>query len=110
MTAHDWMSWAACRNEDPTLWDGMASASKYAGHKYLPLALTICREQCPVREECLEDALADDTDDCSTVIRGGLLPRERKVLAKGRAGVNGYEPTVVSVTATDYDFTGRGAA
>jgi Transcription factor WhiB len=59
--ADGWWNEAACRGRDPQWWSGdrlMATA-----------AVAICLT-CPVREPCLEEALA--TGDYG-VIRGGIL-------------------------------------
>ena len=46
-------------------------------------ALKICA-RCPVRQECLDDALA--TGETTRGIRGGLTPEQRRALAKRKTG------------------------
>lgn len=62
-----WMAWASCAFVDPDLW--------YPHDKGDPgvVAKRICYS-CPVREECLEYALANDE---SHGIWGGLSRQER---------------------------------
>jgi Transcription factor WhiB len=45
-------------------------------------AKRICRNDCPVRERCLTEALRTDDNDFG--IRGGLTPAERRQLPRGR--------------------------
>lgn len=66
----DWRQQAACAETDPELWfpDGWHES---------PDAIAICNT-CPVRQECLDDALR--MDDNAFGIRGGLYPSERRKL------------------------------
>lgn len=66
--AVDWRDQAACAGQDPALW---------FGHDTGP-AVDTCRG-CPVRAECLHDALAHETDGSPRYgIRGGLTASQRK--------------------------------
>jgi WhiB family redox-sensing transcriptional regulator len=79
MSAHDWEASAACATADPESWfprrggDGGAAAKR------------ICNERCAVRQQCLDDAMADEGRAGAKSrfgIRGGLGPRQRARLAK----------------------------
>lgn len=74
----DWLANAACRTEDPdTMFPG-DNATRIADAK------RVCAK-CPVWRDCLSDALR--TGDNEWGVRGGLLPRERRDLAKKPATV-----------------------
>ena len=89
MTPPDWTE-AACRGYEPELWFA-DYGSGAAAH-----ALTICRRQCPIRQQCLRWALHLETTDPRTTshhgIWGGYRPDQRRQLINktpaGRATVN----------------------
>lgn len=68
----DWVASAACAQTDPKVFfpDKGGSAAQ---------AKRIC-QRCPVREQCLWDAL--DSNDVDFGIRAGYSPRQRKLLVK----------------------------
>jgi WhiB family redox-sensing transcriptional regulator len=76
MTA-DWRPLAACRSHDPNLWFPERGQSDHVRQ-----AKAICAS-CPVREQCLEQAIADGE---TVGIWGGLSGREMKAERKRRAG------------------------
>ena len=70
-----WESDAICRQVDPELW--------FPGEGDNPRdAKRICA-RCPVRDACLEYALAHDE---RFGVWGGLSGRERRALSRGRTG------------------------
>ena len=75
-SAYDWMQHAKCVVEriDPRIFDG------FQQHAYGPTdysqAKAICAS-CPVRRECLANAVENDEIAC---VRGGLEPDEYKLL------------------------------
>lgn len=69
-----WRHSAACRGMDPALF----YPDKGVGHR---IAKRTCAA-CPVRRECLQDAL--ETDETRHGLRGGLTPRQRQALARSR--------------------------
>lgn len=71
----EWLKYAACRSEA----DAMHPENNEVEIAY---AKRICAS-CPVRRECLEDALR--TGDNDHGIRGGLRPNERRDIVKKRA-------------------------
>jgi len=75
----DWRKHAACRGEDPDRWFPLS----YVGPSVSDVlaAKTVCREQCPVRAECLRMAMLAG---CQDGIFGGLDPEERKALKRKR--------------------------
>ena len=74
----DWTSSAACRGRPTAIWFP-------TGHGFAEdVALAMCRG-CPVRADCLADALEHETSaDYRFGIRGGLSPAERERLEVGR--------------------------
>jgi Transcription factor WhiB len=74
----DWSDDAACRGF-PTEWWFPASGDVLAGE----VAAAICR-RCPVRRECLAEALAVEDDFSRHGILGGLTPQRRAQLAPRR--------------------------
>jgi WhiB family redox-sensing transcriptional regulator len=73
-----WHKRAYCRYYDPELWfaDGMGNAPSY---RNLDQAKSICAD-CPVRRECLEDALHQESGRAAEArhgIRAGLTPADR---------------------------------
>jgi WhiB family redox-sensing transcriptional regulator len=69
----DWREQAACRGMNPNWWYPHTSDSLTAA------GYTICR-RCPVRQECLEYALANDEPG----IWGGVSHRRRMKMTRGR--------------------------
>lgn len=66
----EWQEQALCAQVDPDLW--FPGVFEFDRTPYL-----IC-DACPVRQECLQDAI--DTGDVYFGIRGGLSPANRKAL------------------------------
>lgn len=68
----DWREKAACRGLAQRVFFGMGPRTK---------ARVVC-SGCPVRLDCLEEALTQETMDLDTRygIRGGLNPHERQTL------------------------------
>lgn len=75
----DWRHRALCRDEDPELFFPVGNS----GPALLQIAeaKTVC-ERCPVREQCLEFALASGQD---AGVWGGLSEDERRSLKRRRA-------------------------
>ena len=73
-----WRSQAACRNTNPETFFP-AAASGYVYERQLSEAKAVCAG-CPVRAECLDEALQRIPDG----IAGGLTPAERRRLTRGR--------------------------
>lgn len=76
----EWRGQAACADRPPHLWfsdDGRTLADARDRIE----AKTVCRELCPVVDECLEFALAARIDDG---IWGGYDPKERRAIIKQR--------------------------
>lgn len=76
--AEGWWDNAVCRQIGPGPWDEETAAG--AGR-----AKRLCREVCPVRDECLEHAMereAGRTDLYRGGIWGGLGPKQRYELAR----------------------------
>lgn len=72
-----WMSGATCATTDPELW--------FPKHGDLPTAehaKRICREACPVRDQCLEYALRTNQQ---AGIWAGLSPKTLQRLRRERA-------------------------
>ena len=81
---HRWQADAKCLDEDPELF--FPDRDKNAYRFIAAQAKAICfgrdgRPQCPVLEQCLQDAI--DTDELFG-IRGGLSHRERNALIRKR--------------------------
>ncbi|MFM9602725.1 WhiB family transcriptional regulator [Streptomyces turgidiscabies] len=77
-TQREWELKAACRTEDPDLW--------FSKKKWRQ-AQQICREVCPVREECLEAILSRESQTAATLrcgIVAGLTGAQRAKLAASR--------------------------
>ena len=66
-----WRDRASCQHHEPSWWDD------YDEHN--DDAIRICFEICPVRDECLTDAL---TLKETSTIRGGLTADERQMKRK----------------------------
>ncbi|QBI53479.1 WhiB family transcriptional regulator [Streptomonospora litoralis] len=81
----DWRSVAACTGPDVEAdwWTEVRGYSTYAtAPETAQLAVRICRTECPVRPECLDDALsaAAEQGQPHETIRGGYTPRELRRL------------------------------
>lgn len=74
-----WTEDAACVSSDPELW----FPKKGANGNALKAARTIC-DSCPVRDQCLEAALANP-EDYYYGVRGGLTAKERMAIRRGVA-------------------------
>jgi WhiB family redox-sensing transcriptional regulator len=86
----DWTSYAACGNESPdTLF-----VSGAAQHR----AKSLCRG-CPVRTECLADALDNRVE---FGVWGGLTERERRALLRRRPEVASWQ-TVLATAMAEYE-------
>lgn len=72
----DWRERAACRDEDPELFFPLSEHGP--GARQTAEAKAVCA-RCPVRERCLEYALADGLDHG---IFGGLTETERRALRR----------------------------
>ncbi|MFI6395518.1 WhiB family transcriptional regulator [Nonomuraea sp. NPDC050540] len=83
----DWEAAALCAQADPEAWFP-------AKGEHAVTARGICR-RCPVREPCLQDALADDEP---SGIRGGLGPRERRRLKTRRSAAPATPCTPATAT------------
>jgi len=74
----NWRVRAVCRSEDPELFYPVSSS----GHVYaaqVERAKAVCR-RCPVRAECLSEALASPQDG----VWGGTTEAERRQIRQGR--------------------------
>lgn len=81
-----WHEQAACRDHDRELWLPKVGESPARVAK----AKRICREQCPVRSECLEYALSMEGNvghNSRFHIWGGYGPRGRWQIYRCRAGL-----------------------
>ena len=81
-TDHQWQQSAACAQVDPELWFPTGPEDALEARR-------ICHTSCPVREACLEAAMAEEHPDNPRRfrregIRGGLTPPERKRLQERR--------------------------
>jgi WhiB family transcriptional regulator, redox-sensing transcriptional regulator len=86
----DWTLTAACRDESPdTLF-----VSGAAQHR----AKSVCRG-CPVRTECLADALDNRVE---FGVWGGLTERERRALLRRRPDVASWE-TLLQAAMSDFE-------
>lgn len=74
----DWRTSSACRDEDPELFFPIGTTGPAV--EQMDAAKRICNV-CPVREECLEFALATNQD---AGIWGGLNEDERRTLRRQR--------------------------
>ena len=70
----NWRDRAACAGMFDVDWFPHPSART-------PVALQVCRE-CPVRQECLEDALGEGLDQFG--VRGGHTEKQRMRMARSR--------------------------
>lgn len=79
----EWSSFAACRDHDPELWDPDPDPEGPDGKtkrdpKAVKMAVSICKRECPVLEECLAEGLK--SSNLNFLIMGGLLPRDRQAI------------------------------
>ena len=73
---NQWLQQAACRGLDPELF--------YPERKQRTTnAKAVCAD-CPVRQECLDDAMANETQRWRHGIFGGLTAQERDLLVRGK--------------------------
>lgn len=75
----DWRHRALCRDEDPELFFPVGNSGPAL--LQISAAKAVC-ERCPVREQCLEFALASGQD---AGVWGGLSEDERRSLKRRRA-------------------------
>lgn len=90
----DWTTRAACRagNPDDLFVQGAAQN----------LAKTICRG-CPVRTECLADALDNQVE---FGVWGGMTERERRALLRRRPNVTSWR-RLLETARRDFETTGK---
>lgn len=92
---HDWPSYAACRGSEPDELFVQGAAQNRAK--------AICFG-CPVRTECLADALDNQIE---FGIWGGMTERERRALLRRRPNVTSWQHLLESARDT-YDTVGAG--
>lgn len=86
-SGNGWRERAACRLADPALFsepdssEGSPGESGEERERRVAAAKRFCRG-CPVRAECLADAVAKDDQ---AAIRGGLTPSQRRAAAREAA-------------------------
>jgi WhiB family transcriptional regulator, redox-sensing transcriptional regulator len=83
VTGHDWEASAACAQIGGGMWDT-------ADGPHVFEAIAICAT-CPVRQQCLDDALAREGRKKARYragIWGGLGPAERARLARTKEGIS----------------------
>ncbi len=78
-----------CANMDPRIWDTdhLTGTEREDAEQY---AIALCH-QCPVRQQCLEDALTEEGNKPTTdraTIRGGHTPAQRARIGGGRGAAN----------------------
>lgn len=110
MDTETWARHGACRGADSTTFfevddfvDGKftCAESKRENAERRLRAKLIC-SSCPVRAECLQDALADD-DEFS--VRGGLAPYERRAVRAGAVVRNyGFRIEATPAPVIKYGF------
>lgn len=71
----DWIHRGACRDRNPEDWWPIND------NKPSPEAVDLCREVCPVQEECLNWAIGNDE---TTGLWGGYTPGERDAIKAER--------------------------
>lgn len=81
----DWADDAVCAQTDPEAFFAPFEGRGGSRHsKDVRQAVALCHE-CPVRKECLREAMAEESVDYLRFgIRGGLTPTERAELAQAR--------------------------
>lgn len=80
MEAQDWRTSAACRDMDPELF--APPSYEGPGAVQATAAKAVCAG-CPVVDECLQGAIAQEDD---TTVRGGMTPEERRALRRRLGG------------------------
>ena len=75
----DWRDHAVCRDLPTAIFYPPEGGRRHTHHQ----ALAACAK-CPVREDCLADALSYETTGTIHGIRGGLRPQHRHELITGR--------------------------
>lgn len=86
----DWRHRALCRDEDPELFFPVGNSGPAL--LQIEAAKAVC-ERCPVREQCLEFALATGQD---AGVWGGLSEDERRSLKRRRARARARSKTVTA--------------
>ncbi len=77
-TSEEWVAWSACRTADPDVLFVTGAAQKRAK--------SVCLG-CPVRTECLSDALDNRVE---FGVWGGMTERERRALLRRRPDVTSW--------------------
>lgn len=78
LAVRDWRTLAACRDADPEIFFPLATAGTDAEKRQTALALAYCGA-CPVRPECLADALGSDI---KWGVWGGTTEADREALGR----------------------------
>lgn len=94
-----WRTHAACRGTDPDLF--YPERGDNVGHRQ---AVAVCRG-CPVRAECLDDALAHNE---KVGVWGGLSERQRRQLRTIRYDTPGQCPACGTVTPRGQGSASKG--
>ncbi len=81
MSQPRWQEQALCRDADPELFIGEDIRSGPLPTKIERAAIAWC-ERCPVRQDCLEYALAHESRDTRYGVWGGTTPLQRQRLGK----------------------------
>lgn len=79
-----WLERAACAEIGGDLFYPVAGSETH--YLDLPRALDICRNHCPVRQECLEAAMQEERGKSWQYrhgVRGGLVREDRLALERG---------------------------
>ncbi len=92
-TLHDWTAAAACNNADPDELFVTGAAQNRAK--------TVCFG-CPVRTECLSDALDNRVE---FGVWGGMTERERRALLRRRPNVSSWRRLLKAAEADHTDGT-----
>ncbi len=85
MSALAWQRQALCRDADPELFTGEDIRSGPLPTKIERAAIAWC-ERCPVRQACLEYALATESSDMRHGVWGGTTPLQRQRIGKKGRG------------------------
>lgn len=83
-----WEDLAACAS--PDIDPGIFFPDHGEGPASYKDARQVCAG-CPVKDECLEDAMATESGECRFGMRGGYTPRARRMLGKTRAAAHRQE-------------------
>jgi WhiB family redox-sensing transcriptional regulator len=102
-SAEHWRQRAACRDEDPELF--FPAVDDGPGYeRQVAMAKTVCRD-CPVRNQCLDEALVHIPDG----IAGGMTAGERTAVLRGPVvGLSGDD--LARQARTRMDLAEAGAA